>query len=171
MNPVYIEFLDRLTYVRNFYGGFGPEGATDPRGEVYLLLGPPDDIERKSMPMSGDLDDAQIKTFQQFAPDRDGTWAKTEGITPRSASRHDQTVDFGGVPMPESPSGEAKIFKNLNSSYSQNGFQLWKYDTGGHPLFDNYLTKKGMWQRYLFVDRTGSGDFFLESSNSLEITD
>jgi len=132
VNSVYLEFLYRKEYVRNFLGGFGPQGANDPRGEVYLLLGPPEDIERNVMPMnSSELEDAQIKTFQQFAPDRGGSWAKGEDMYQIASSDDPVSGSGGGIPMPRSDLGEKQIIINKSSSSSSHGYELWKYDSGG----------------------------------------
>lgn len=81
VNPAYLEFQYRLAYVREFLGGFGEFGPHDARGEVFLLLGPPDEMQGERMPMNDrDQDDARIKVYQRFAPDRDGTWAKGDPI-------------------------------------------------------------------------------------------
>ncbi len=169
INSVYMEFLSRKTYVRTFLGGFGPLGANDPRGEVYLLIGPPDEIEREGIPMnSSDLDDAQIKTFQRFAPDREGSWAKGEDVNERAARFGTEYTGAGGIPMPRSYNGEKQIAQTQNSSFGSNSFELWIYDLGGKPLFLNHLDEKGKWQRFLFIDRTGAGDYYLASSNTLQ---
>jgi GWxTD domain-containing protein len=168
VNTVYMEYLYRLEYVRNFLGGIGPFGANDPRGEVYLFLGPPDDIEREILPMnSSDLNDAQIKTFQQFAPDREGSWAKGEGLDPNPGTGGSDFTPLG-IPMPRSSTGEKQIMLSLNTSHNNHGYELWKYDDGGDPIFKNYLMNSGGWKRFLFVDRTGTGEYFLESSNMIQ---
>lgn len=170
INSVYIEFLYRQEYVQKFLGGFGRRGANDPRGEVYLLLGPPDDVEREIMPMnSSDLEDAQVKTFDQFAPDREGSGAKGGAdVNQPGSTLSDPSMATGGIPMPRSSMAQRQIMLSYNTSHNSNGYELWKYDSGGKPLFDNYLMDEGMWQRFLFVDRTGAGDYYLESSNTLQ---
>ncbi len=135
---------------------------------MFILLGPPDEVQSKRLPMNErDQDDARIKVFKRFAPDREGSWAKGSSRERTSQPRDPYDTD-GGLPMPSS------LFaaKNLNSrrySASHNfAFELWKYDNGGRPLFVNRYSRKGMGQRFLFVDRTGTGDYYLESSNLIQ---
>ena len=168
VNAPYLEFQYRLAYVQQFLGGFGEQGPYDDRGEVFILLGPPDEVQSKRLPMNErDQDDARIKVFKRFAPDREGSWAKGSSRERTSQPRDPYDTD-GGLPMPSS------LFaaKNLNSrrySASHNfAFELWKYDNGGRPLFVNRYSRKGMGQRFLFVDRTGTGDYYLESSNLIQ---
>ena len=76
-------------------------------GEVFLLLGPPDEMQVNHMPMNfREQDDARIKVFQRFAPDREGTTAKgsNEGGTQANLSPYQEE---GGIPMPYSRRSEA----------------------------------------------------------------
>jgi hypothetical protein len=57
----------------------------------------------------------------------------------------------------------------LHSAGHNFGFELWEYDSGGKPLFMNRLANRGMGQRFLFVDRNGTGEYRIESSNILQI--
>jgi len=167
VNQVYLEFQYRLAYVRKFLGGFGQHGANDDRGEVFLLMGPADEVQLYHMPMNfRDQDDARIKVYQRFAPDRESTESKganldgTQGLDPYQ--------DFGGIPMPFSRRAESQRQTQVFSPSHNFPFELWKYDNVGSTLFSNRFSRKGMGQRFLFVDRTGSGDYSLESSNVLQ---
>jgi GWxTD domain-containing protein len=168
VNEAYLEFQYRLAYVKRFFGGFGEHGAEDDRGEVFLLLGPPDEMQLHHMPMNfRDQDDARIKVFERFAPDREGTIAKgsSEGGTQSNISPYQEE---GGIPMPYSRRSEAQRRTVVGSATHHYPFELWKYDDGGKPLFTNRFSEKGWGQRFLFIDRTGSGDYALESSNVLQ---
>jgi len=167
VNEVYLEFQYRLAYVRKFLGGFGQLGANDERGEVFLLMGPADEVQIHHMPMNfRDQDDARIKVYNRFAPDREGSEAKggnvegTQGLDPYQ--------DLGGIPMPFSRRAEAQRRTQVYSPTHNFAFELWEYNDVGNTLFDNRFSRKGMGQRFLFVDRTGSGDYSLESSNILQ---
>ena len=46
-------------------------------------------------------------------------------------------------------------------------FEFWSYDSGGKPLFDSWLSGRGMGQRFLFIDHKGTGEYQLDSSNVL----
>jgi GWxTD domain-containing protein len=168
VNEVYLEFQYRLAYVRKFLGGFGQLGANDERGEVFLLLGPPDEMQLHHTPMNfRDQDDARIKVFQRFAPDREGSTAKggSSGGTQSNISPYQEE---GGIPMPYSRRSEVQRRGAVGSASHSYAFELWKYDDGGNSLFVNRFSDKGFGQRFLFVDRTGSGDYSLESSNILQ---
>ncbi len=167
VNEAYLEFQYRLAYVQKFLGGFGEFGAMDDRGEVFLLLGPADEIQTKRMPMNfQDQDDARIKVYQSMAPDRDGTAAKggaaggTQNINPYEA--------VGGVPMPYSYSAERDRGNIIYSATHNFPFELWKYDNGGNPLFPSRFSERGLQPRFLFIDQTGQGEYKLESSNVLQ---
>lgn len=167
VNEAYLEFQYRLAYVRKFLGGFGQFGANDDRGEVFLLMGPADEVQLHHMPMNfRDQDDARIKVYQRFAPDREGSEAKgghiegTQGLDPYQNS--------GGVPMPFSRRAEAQRRTQVYSPTHNYAFELWEYDNVVKTLFPNKFSRKGMGQRFLFVDRTGSGFYALESSNVMQ---
>jgi GWxTD domain-containing protein len=167
VNEVYLEFQYRLAYVRKFLGGFGQFGANDERGEVFLLMGPADEVQLHHMPMNfRDQDDARIKVYQRFAPDREGIEAK--GSSVGGTQDLDPYQDFGGIPMPYSRHAETQRQTKVFSPTHNFAFELWKYDDVGNTLFPNRFSRKGMGQRFLFVDRTGSGDYSLESSNVLQ---
>ncbi|MDX2472764.1 MAG: GWxTD domain-containing protein [Candidatus Krumholzibacteria bacterium] len=167
VNQAYLEFQYRLAYVQKFLGGFGEFGAQDDRGEVFLLLGPADEIQTKHMPMNfRDQDDARIKVYQSLAPDRDGTTAKggsiggTQNINPYEA--------VGGVPMPYSHSAERDRGNIVYSATHNFPFELWKYENGGNPLFPSRFSDRGLHPRFLFIDQTGQGEYKLESSNVVQ---
>ena len=167
VNEVYLEFQYRLAYVRKFLGGFDQFGASDERGEVFLLMGPADEVQLHHMPMNfRDQDDARIKVYNRFAPDREGSVAKGAGVG--GSQDISPYQDFGGFPMPYSRRAEAQRQTQVFSASHSFAFELWKYDDVGNTLFPNRFSRKGMGQRFLFVDRTGSGQYSLESSNVLQ---
>ncbi len=169
VNEVQLEFQYRLAYVQQFLGGVGREGANDARGEVFLLLGPPDEVQREPMPTNyREQDDARIRVYDRFAPERPGETAKgaaTDGQGPSSPYEA-----LGGIPLVNQPSRAAERDRHaMQFRAGQNhGFEMWRYDRGGKPLFVNRLSHKGMGQRFLFVDATGTGDYQLESSNVVQ---
>lgn len=166
INPVQVEFQYRIAYVQQFLGGFGPQGASDSRGEVFLLLGAPDEIEREPVPLNyRDQDDARVKVYDRFTPDRPGSTAK--GAAPEGTVVTSPYATIGGVPLdsPVSRSAERDRTEMMHRAGRDHGFELWKYDNGGKPLFVSRLSGKGMGQRFLFVDADGTGNYRLESSN------
>lgn len=174
VNQARLEFQYRVAYVQQNLGGFGPRGALDGRGEVYLLLGPPDVRELEPMPLNHrDQDDARVRVYDRFALERPGSTAKgAETISGQKAASPYESI--GGVPIagsPEAPGSLKAERDRVNMLYRAGrdmGFELWKYDRGGKPLFTNRLAGKGMGQRFLFVDRTGTGRYEIESSNVIQ---
>ena len=168
VNEAYLEFQYRVAFVRQFLGGFGSDGAVDARGEVFLALGMPDEVQTEHMPTNfRDQDDARIRVFEQYAPEREGAWAK--GNTGSLDPSPYQSGTQGGVPMPWS--GRAEQIRSTQSQYRSthlNAFEYWKYDRGGRPLWESRFSSTGMGQRFLFVDRTGAGEYMIESSNILQ---
>jgi GWxTD domain-containing protein len=160
-NSAYIEFQSRVAYVRSFLGGFGPNGVEDDRGLVHLLLGPPDEMQVNRLPMNNqDQDDAQVKVFDKYAPDR-----TSSARVPSDYSGAAPNTELGGIPMPYSRMAEAHRQRQQFSASHQFGFELWKYDAGGRPLFPNRFSMKTLSSRFLFIDRSGFGLYSLESSN------
>lgn len=161
VNSAYLEFQSRLAYVRSFLGGFGPEGPMDDRGLVHLLLGPPSEIQREHMPSNyAEQDDARIKVFERFAPDRESVMTSSTEI-----NNENEAFDRGSIPMPFSRQAEIERQAQQGSPSRDFGFELWKYDSGGRVLFPNRFSMGSMGARFLFVDRSGAGQFVLESSN------
>ncbi|MGD9548453.1 MAG: GWxTD domain-containing protein [Candidatus Krumholzibacteriia bacterium] len=168
VNEVYLEFQYRLAYVRQFLGGFGEFGAADDRGELFLMLGPPDELKIERMPMNEmDQDDARIQVFNRFAPDREGSWAKGDPAEGTSEPLNPYDT-VGGLPMPNSFHAERERGAKRYSATHTYAFELWIYHNGGNDLFLNRFSQRGMGQRFLFVDRTGAGDYVLESSNVMQ---
>ncbi len=167
VNSVYLEFQARMDHVQRFLGGFTKTGPKDDRGLVMVLLGPPDELQRKAMPMNfRDQDDAQIKVFKRFAPDREGVASK--GSTADAGQSISPYAGKGGIPMPYSERAMTQISSRANSATHSFGFELWKYDRNGYSLFENQFSRTTMGSRFLFLDRTGSGHFYLESSNQVQ---
>ncbi|MBU8870497.1 MAG: GWxTD domain-containing protein [Gemmatimonadales bacterium] len=164
-NTAYLEFQSRLSYVRGFLGGFGPHGAVDDRGLVHLLLGPADEVQIEPMPMNFQAqDDARVKVFHKFAPDRESSSDKGRAGSLGGAPHESKD----GIPMPYSRLAEAQRQSILFSASHNFGFVLWKYDAGGRSLFPNRFSRTNLGARFLFIDRTGFGQYSLESSNLLQ---
>ncbi len=167
-NEPYLEFQARMSYVQTFLGGFDQDGPHDPRGLVLMLLGPPDEIQREVLPQNYmDQEDARIKVFQRIAPDRPGHSAKgSTEVGTNQGNPYERMV--GGIPMPYSERAELRNAQRTNSVSRNFGFELWKYNGNGRPLYPNQYSHSSMGSRFLFVDRTGAGDYYLESSNTLQ---
>jgi GWxTD domain-containing protein len=167
VNEVYLEFQYRMGYVQQFLGGFNSMGPVDDRGLVFILVGPADEVQGEKLPMNfRDQDDARIKVYQRFAPDREGVAAK--GSSAGGTQSIDPYDSEGGIPMPYSRRAQAQREAAVGSPSHGFGFELWKYDNLGKALFDNRFSRSSMGTRFLFVDRTGAGHYFLESSNVMQ---
>ncbi len=165
VNEVHLEFQYRQAFVTQYFGGFDEHGTKDARGEVFMALGMPDEVRNEHMPMNfRDQDDARIKVFDRFAPERGGTMVRgnTGSLDPSPYSAQDM------IPQPWSYRAETGRRTQLHSATHLQGYELWLFDRGGRPLYRNRFSTAGMGQRFLFVDRSGTGEYFLESSNIVQ---
>lgn len=147
-NELLLEFQRRIAYVQVFLGGFDGKGPRDPRADVYLLLGEPSSIFEEPVPMSHrELEDARILVYERYGAERPGT------------------VSRSLIPMPYSYLGEVNI-RSKKTTADSRVFQLWRYDHSGEQLFPNRYSGLTGGLRFLFVDRTGLGDFVLDATNT-----
>jgi GWxTD domain-containing protein len=165
-NPVYAEFRRRIAYAHANLGGFDARGARDDRGLLYILLGPPDETRRETMPLNQrDQDDARIQVYKPEAPDREGTAVK--GTDPVGIQGRSPWASSGGIPMPFSQSASNEMRENRASPLRDHGFELWTYTWGGVPLFPNQYSAavplSGL--QLLFIDTDGTGRYRLDASN------
>jgi GWxTD domain-containing protein len=172
-NEAYAEFRRRAAVVTNFYGGFSEMGPVDPRGRIFMLLGEPSSIRRESLPMNeDDLNDARILVFERYAAERLGSTAKAGSAVPVGQTgiyRRSYHGD-GVIPLPYSYLADQNIKRKVNSPDSR-VFELWRYEDGGDQIFPNSYTGQGQGLRFLFLDKTGAGDFVLDSDNTRFIGD
>jgi GWxTD domain-containing protein len=162
VNEAYLEFRHRVDYVRQKLGGFGRLGARDARGQIFLLLGAPNEIQVESMPSNpAELEDAYVKVFDKFAPDRPGTEAKGGGL----GSRVPQ-LDKGALPIEPSQQAAREIDSKRQTVEREKAFELWRYNHAGRQLFANIYSSQTLGLHFLFVDRTGTGTYVLESTNT-----
>ena len=167
-NEARAEFARRVSYVRTFLGGFDENGAGDPRGRLYIILGEPDSIREEALPMNDqDLNDARIMVYDRYAPERLGSSVRGKNIhsSEEVMTSRGRYAGVGAIPMPYSYLADKDIKANLTASGTR-AFQLWRYDDGGDGLFLNSYTGMGGGLRFLFVDKTGKGDYVLDSDNS-----
>ncbi|MEZ4388666.1 MAG: GWxTD domain-containing protein [Candidatus Krumholzibacteriia bacterium] len=166
-NEARAEFNARVNYVKNFLGGFGPNGAADPRGRVYLLLGRPDSVREEAVPMNErSIEAARVMVFERFAVIADGTegseaWGGASDYTDSNPNTAGAAVGF----VPYSYMADLLAVKNRTSDNSRS-FLFWSYAESGNQLFLNSYSGQGGGLRFLFVDETGLGDYKLDSSNT-----
>ena len=168
VNEVYLEFQYRMSYVQQFLAASTRLDRRTTEDWFSSCWGPPTRFRANACPgISGTRDDARIKVFQRFAPDREGSTAKGDFVQGTQSSR-DPYDAVGGIPMPYSYRADKQRETKAASPTQNFGFELWKYDAAGRPLFDNRFSRSSMGTRFLFVDRTGTGDYHLESSNVVQ---
>ena len=126
----------------------------DDRGQTFLLLGAPDEIQQQVLPANPkDQEDAVTRVYDGYAPVREGAWAKGEDAIRMSSvhqARREIDARRGGV-------GRDK------------GFELWIYNDKGQELFPNVYSGRQRGLRFLFVDRLGYGRFILQTTNAWDI--
>ncbi len=167
INETYQEFRLRVAYVREHLGGFGPNGAPDPRGHIFLLLGQPSEIQVESMPLNqNEQTDAYVKVYDPFAPDREGT--QIRGVDPTMSGQ--PWRNEGGVPLDYSLQAQRDINTRLGSVRLYQAFELWKYNNNGRHLFPNQYSGETLGLNFLFVDRHGNGRYALETSNAYDLS-
>ncbi|MFH1843900.1 MAG: GWxTD domain-containing protein [bacterium] len=170
INEAYLEFRRRVAHVTRNLGGFGRSGAIDPRGTVYVLLGPPDDIQIETMPLNdSEFNDAIVKVFDPYAPDRVGTQAKGAYSSGTHGRQPDEST--GGIPMAQTYQSRREVAARRHKIARDKGFELWKYNYTGWQLFPNLYSYQGLGMSFLFVDRSGSGSYVLEATNAMSVSD
>lgn len=167
VNAVYLEFQYRIAYVQQFLDGFDAHGAYDERGEVFIALGPPDAYHTRRMPRNSDEQDfARANVYDRYAL-VDGAALGSLG----SVSGAQNINSYGaveGVSRPLSHGAERDRTSKFFSAQHNFPFEYWEYDMGGDPLFPSQYSQKGMGQRFLFIDQTGTGEYALDSSNVIQ---
>ncbi|MBK6897957.1 MAG: GWxTD domain-containing protein [bacterium] len=149
-NEALEEYRQRASYVNRFLGGMGRTGPVDDRGLVYLLLGPPDEIEKQDVPANAlDFEDALSRVHDSFLP-------ANEGLVLR-----DQYTD-----TEQSTLAVRERLDRATSQEKYKAFELWKYRARGRPLFPNQYSSMPLGLNFLFLARLGGGFYTLESTNA-----
>lgn len=154
VNEACLEFRRRVSYVREYLGGIGRTGPRDPRGAIFLMLGPPDEISQQVLPLNEkDQQDALARVFDQYTPQREGTQAK----------------GGSGIPLLLSRQSRQEILNRQQGLLLERGFELWEYNHAGRQIFPNRYSGQNLGLRFLFVDRSGTGVWSLESTNAVKL--
>ena len=168
LNEVYVDFRRRVAYVIEHLGGFDKSGAVDPRGHIFLLLGQPGEIKVESMPMNAsDQEDAFVKIYDRYSPDREGTQIK--GSDPSGSQNVSPWTRQGGVQLDYTIQARRDIYARRSSTRMLQAFEIWQYDHAGQHLFPNQYSEQTLGLNFLFVDRNGTGHFVLEQSNAYDV--
>lgn len=152
INEAEIQFRARMRHVRRELGGFGKTLALDDRGMIYLLLGPPDDIEQQVVPLNADSFDSALSTvYDAWSPlkygSQDQPLANPDGTTIQ-AGRDRQN--------------------RLTSQERFKAFELWSYQSRGESLFPNLYSDVGLGVRFLFLARLSGSVYHLETTSAYD---
>jgi GWxTD domain-containing protein len=152
-NEAYETFLGRLAYANEHYSDDGP-AIFDPRGQLYVRLGPPDELVQDVIPLNRETVSEAIQMI--------GDPYHTMNFSAHGAKPYNRSVSRDNVIDPRGLAGERA---GDNAGYP---FELWIYHTTGSPILPRDDIKEiDIGMRYLFVDRNGFGDYKLESSSSI----
>ncbi len=146
------EFMRRMSYVERFYGGFGRSGPVDDRGMIYLMLGPPDEIQQQVIPInSRNFYDAIDRVYNAFLSTSYGDMMYD------AYSDEEQTIQ-----------SVRKKLDRINSIERFKSFELWIYNQNGNQLFRNPYSGMPLGLRFLLLARLGGGAYHLEMTNAWE---
>jgi len=153
VNEAYETFLARLAYVNEHFSDFGP-AIFDPRGQLYVRLGPPDELVQDVIPLNRETVSEAVEAVDD--PYHAISFS-THGV-----KQYNRGVGRENIIDPRSLAGERE---GDNVAYP---FELWIYHTAGDPILPRDDVKEiDIGMRYLFVDRKGYGHYKLESSSSI----
>jgi GWxTD domain-containing protein len=145
-NELYEIFQNRVRYADANFAGGTTRGALSQRGNLYIKLGPPDEIIAESVPFNRvDLNEALSKLEDEY---------KVIIHSPYKGNRTDLVM------LDQSTRNIQKPFRG--GGMDTGGFELWMYVMRGDPLFEKdrvMMGESGM--RYLFVDKDGVGNYIL----------
>ena len=169
VNEAYLEFQYRLAYVQKFLGGFGQYGANDERGEVFLLMGPADEVQLHHMPMNfRDQDDARIKVYRAICSGP-GRNRRPRGPIVEGTQGLDPYQDVGGIPMPYSRRAEDQ--RHDPDLFSDPQFRLRIVEIrrcAVTPCSPTGSPARAWGSGFCSSTGPGPGDYSLESSNVMQ---
>jgi len=156
-NEAWIEFQERVGYVRQHLGGFGLEGSLDPRAEVYLRMGTPSRVVFEKDPSNESLrTDPHQDTWTDFRAFVDSYQSSSTisvgGVSPSMAMAKTTTRDVSvkspgfGQTTGRFPGSRCDaligMYQHRLAQHSKaNTFveepvaETWYYGHGGFPLF------------------------------------
>lgn len=145
-NELYEIFRHRVAFADNRYREGGKRGSLTDRGQMYIRLGPPDEIVQESVPFNReDLSEALDMLEDRYKVILHST---TKGHGTEQAMLRDVSRLT------------SRPFRG--SGIDTGGFELWIYNQRGEPIFeqDRIMTiRSGM--RFLFIDMDGIGNYRL----------
>jgi GWxTD domain-containing protein len=146
VNEVYEIFQSRVRFADARFGGGGVRGALSDRGQLYIRLGPPDEIIEESVPFNReDLNETLEKLEDEY-----------------------KVIIHSTVKGPGTDYAMwVEATSNVNRPYRGGGadtgaYELWIYSMRGDPLLESdRIMMSGSGMRYLFVDKDGVGNYKL----------
>jgi GWxTD domain-containing protein len=164
LNEVHIEFQRRLAHLRRYWGGFDQNGRIDPRGEVYLLLGPPDVVTIEDPP-SVEVSVAEV-TLGGY---RDEALAAGEpkhgrsyGEVAKTARRGVRDARLFALPSLYSFSTRRIQTSRREGKLRMPAFEQWEYHHGGRSLFTNRYSETPRELHFTFTYRPERGGYILQ---------
>ncbi len=158
INEAEIEFRERMAHVRRNLGGFGRKQPLDDRGLVYLMLGPPDDVDRQVIPVNSEsFEDAVQKVYNAYEHIHQGLF---------DAPVADMPTALGETT--EERQAQRELRARVTSHEKVKSYELWSYNNQGRPLFANRFSGKPSGLRFLFLSRLADGSYSLEVSNAAD---
>ncbi|MBC8426527.1 GWxTD domain-containing protein [bacterium] len=156
-NEAWIEFQERVGYVRQHLGGFGLDGSLDPRAEVYLRMGTPSRVVFEKDPSNESLrTDPHQDTWTDFRAFVDSYQSSSTisvgGVSPGMAMAKTTTRDVSvkapgyGQTTGRFPGSRVDALIGMyqhrlarhskaNTFVEEPVAETWFYGHGGFPLF------------------------------------
>jgi GWxTD domain-containing protein len=152
-NEAYAEFMSRLDFVNDHYADFGP-GVFDPRGQLYMRFGAPDELIQDVIPLNRE----SVSEAIQLIEDR----YHAMNLSTHGAKPYSRTATRNEVVDPRELAGDRA------GDHVAYPFELWVYHASGRPILErDHVQEIDIGMRYLFIDREGYGRYKLESSSSI----
>ena len=140
VNELFDIFQSRVKYADARFPGQGTRGALTARGQLYIRLGPPDEIVSESIPFNRtDMNEALDKLEDKY---------KIIIHTPYKG------LGTESVMLKETTSGVNRPFRG--GGMDTGGYELWMYTMRGDPLLNKDRIMMGeAGYRDVFVDKEG----------------
>jgi len=161
-NEAWIEFQERVGYVRQHLGGFGLDGSMDPRAEVYLRMGTPSRIvfekDTSNEALRTDPNQDTWTDFRGFVDTRQGVALPTSGGTspsvsvakvgsPFDASTQQSSGQSGGGGLIRGPTTGRFPNSRTGAQMSSKLHRLARYSKGnsgfGEPVSETWFYAHG----------------------------
>ncbi len=152
-NEAYDTFMERLDYVKAHYADESI-AIYSPRAEIYLKLGPPDEVTQDVIPGNYDtLAEAELVIENPYHPLNMSSSGQKIYSIPKTRN---------------SIAGEGSSARYRQEDNTGVPYELWIYNGTGNPILErDRVPEVEPTTRFLFVDRDGHGVYKLEKSSSI----